>query len=129
MERARLAEEKYRPLKRRMQATLKRLKAAAREGRVPEREVVAEFVDQVRIMVSYPGFGDAAYPEVVAASEALGQSAVRHDPEGFRQALADILSLQERCHNSPSPGGRGLGGGGRDHLTGSRHLPHTVKRP
>ena len=114
MDRKRLAEEKFRPLKQRMRGTVQRLKAAARAGTLPERGVVAEFVDQVRVMVSYPGFGDAAYPDFVEASEALNQSATRHDLDGYRQALANLLALQERCHagqTTPPPLAGARGGG------------------
>jgi XXXCH domain-containing protein len=98
MDRTRLAEEKFRPLKKRMQATVKRLKDAAQDGRLPERADWTEFIDQVGIMVSYPGFGDAAYPELVKASAALGASCARRDFADFSKALIEILALRTRCH-------------------------------
>lgn len=98
MDRKRLAEEKFRPLKKRMQATVKRLKEAAQDGILPKRADVSALLEQVEVMVSYPGFGDAAYPELVAASAALDKSCGVHDFDGFTHALAELLSLRTKCH-------------------------------
>jgi XXXCH domain-containing protein len=100
MERRRLLEEKFRPLKKRMQATVKRLKQAAHDGVLPERQDVSELIDQVGMMVSYPGFGDAAYPAFLAATEALGKCCSRRDVDGFTKALATILAQRTKCHAS-----------------------------
>ena len=98
MERKRLLEEKFRPLKKRMQATVKRLKEAAQDGVLPRRQDVTEFIDQVAMMVSYPGFGDAAYPALIATSAALGRCCARQDVDGFSKSLAAILAQRSECH-------------------------------
>jgi len=115
MDRKRLAEEKFRPLKKRMQATMKRIKEAALTGTLPDRGLTSELLDQVRIMISYPGFGDTAYPALLMATEQLDEALSRKDIDGFQKALTAILSLQKQCHASrpfPPPlagGGQGVG--------------------
>jgi XXXCH domain-containing protein len=109
MDQERVADQKYRPLKKAMQQTMKRIERSVHAGALPERGLVEEFVSQVRIMVSYPGFGDAAYPEILAASAALAESSANADLAQCHQALTAILALKKRCHclNSPTPCGRG----------------------
>lgn len=98
MDRRTLAEQKFRPLKKAMQQTFKRLRQAGQAGTLPEGGVVEEFIDQVRVMVSYPGFGDAAYPEFLAASRRLAACQTKADVAQFRETLATIATLQTRCH-------------------------------
>lgn len=98
MERERIAEQKFRPLKKMMQQTFKRLKQAAQAETLPERRVVNEFIDQVGIMISYPGFGDAAYPLLQEACEMLAESQAKADRALFHEAMAAIIDLQNRCH-------------------------------
>lgn len=93
-----LADQKFRPLKKQMQQTFKRIKQAIRADSIPEKRDVDEFNCQVAIMVSYPGFGDEAYPEIVSASRILLEHSSKRDLNGMRQALAQILALQKRCH-------------------------------
>ncbi len=98
MDRETLAATKFRPLKKAMQQTFREIRRSAENGGLPERSVVAEFVAQVGIMVSYPGFGEAAYPELQAAAAELADSTERADLERCRRAVAVLLALQERCH-------------------------------
>jgi len=98
MDRWTLAEQKFRPLKKAMQQTFKRLQQEAQTDVMPEKQVVLEFMDQARLMVSYPGFGDADYPQFLAVSDRLAASHAKADMTEFREALAAIVSLQARCH-------------------------------
>lgn len=93
-----LHELKFRPLKKAMQQTFKRLRQAAQAGVLPNRRLVDEFSDQVRVMVSYPGFGDASYPELLAGSARLAAGHAQADIKQFKEALAAIVTLQARCH-------------------------------
>jgi len=93
-----LAEQKFRPLKKMMQQTFARINRSVQAEIMPEKPVLSEFVEQVRIMVSYPGFGDAAYPQFLSASEALAAASARGDREGVEEAVQAILILQNRCH-------------------------------
>lgn len=94
-----LAEQKFRPLKKQMQQTFKRIKQAMQEDTIPQKKDVDEFVSQITIMVSYPGFGDQSYPAIVAAGKTLAECSARRDLDGLKQSLAHIMALQKRCHN------------------------------
>lgn len=104
MERARLAEQKFRPLKKMMQQTFTGIKRAVQASALPEKRAVDEFTEQVRIMISYPGFHDAAYPEFLAASEELNAACADGDKARAKAAVQAIVILQNRCHQ-----GRGQG--------------------
>lgn len=99
MKKRALAEQKFRPLKKEMQQTFRRIKQAVQANAIPPRKDVDEFVQQVQVMVSYPGFGDDAYPAIVSASQILSEHSARHDLDGTVQALAQIIALQRRCHD------------------------------
>jgi len=98
-----VAEQKFRPLKKQLQQTVKRLSQSVRADGLPARQDVEEFVSQVAIMVSYPGFGDDAYPEILAASQALAERAARGDLAGLKEALATVQALKKRCHAGRTP--------------------------
>lgn len=94
-----LAEQKFRPLKRQMQQTFKRIKQAVLADILPDKRDVDEFVSQIGVMVSYSGFGDAAYPTIVAAGKTLAEHSTKRDIEAIREALVHIQALQKRCHS------------------------------
>ena len=96
--RRQLAEEKFRPLKKMMQQTFSRLKGSVQAEALPDRQVVYEFMQQVKMMISYPGFGDAAYPEFLSASEALATACSQGDQHGVQAAVQALLTLQDQCH-------------------------------
>lgn len=94
----RLAEQKFRPLKKEMQQTFGRIKQALAAELLPRQRDVTEFIWQVKIMISYPGFGDAAYPELLALSEALGKAQAAGEMVAVQLAVQSIVMLQDRCH-------------------------------
>ena len=98
--RALLAEQKFRPLKKLMQQTFACLKQSVQAETMPEKRAVSEFVEQVRIMVSYPGFGDEGYPALLSASEALAAASIKGDSVAVKDAVAEISVLQNRCHEA-----------------------------
>lgn len=50
MDRERVADEKYRPLKKALQLTVKRIERALGAGELPERRLIEEFVSAVSTM-------------------------------------------------------------------------------
>jgi XXXCH domain-containing protein len=96
--RGQLAEQKFRPLKKEMQRTFGRIKRSVQAEIMPDTKDVCEFVEQVAMMISYPGFGDGSYPQFLSASEALASASVAGDREGVNAALQAIVILQDRCH-------------------------------
>lgn len=92
--------EKFRLLKKGMGQTFGRIRRALAAGLVPERADVGAFVEQARLMTSYPGFGDDAYPDLLAACEALAQTSATGDGPGMAAALQALLALQARCHQA-----------------------------
>ena len=100
MSRAADRRDKFRLLKKAMGQTFSRLKRALGEGGLPEREDVRAFVEQARLMTAYPGFGDRAYPDLLAACESLAQASAAGDGPGMVFALQTLISLQAACHQT-----------------------------
>lgn len=98
LNRAQCAEQKFRPLKKEMQRTFSRIKRSLQADILPERQDVVTFMEQVRIMTSYPGFHDEAYPAFLSAVEALVAAHAVGERAEVKAALQGILTLQERCH-------------------------------
>lgn len=90
--------EKFRLLKKALQQTFRHIRQAARDGALPEARHVKEFATQVEIMVSYAGFGDAAYPQLLAACARLTACSAQADPHGVHEAVAAIIVRQHQCH-------------------------------
>lgn len=106
MSRETLAELKFRPLKKAMQQTFKRIKQAAQADTMPETGAVIEFAHQARLMTSYPGFGDASYPRFLAAIDALALCKTVADLARFKEVVAEICALQSQCHQCRYPARR-----------------------
>lgn len=98
MNRAQLAEQKFRPLKKEMQWTFARIKRSLQADILPEARDVSEFMEQIKIMISYPGFRDEGYPEFLSAGEALVKAHASSEREEVMAALQVISNLQDRCH-------------------------------
>jgi len=92
--------EKFRLLKKGMGQTFSRIRRAMAAGLVPERADVCAFIEQSRLMTSYPGFGDDAYGDLLAACDALAQASATQDGPGMAAALKALLALQTRCHQA-----------------------------
>ena len=86
-----------------MQQTFARINQSVQAEILPEKGVVSEFVAQVRIMVSYPGFNDEAYPEFLSLSEALAAASAVGDREGVKESVQALVILQNRCHEGRYP--------------------------
>jgi XXXCH domain-containing protein len=97
-EQAELAEQKYRPLKKRLKKTFKRMKGWLERYELPPRSLVDEFMAETAVMVSYPGFGDEHYQDFTAACVALKKARDAKDLELFSERLTRISWLKKECH-------------------------------
>lgn len=88
----------YKRLKKNMADSFKTLRAAARQGETPDRAVVADFMDQCRLMVSYPDKGEPYYDDFTQAAEALARAVEGSDADGLTAALDELGRLRKNCH-------------------------------
>jgi XXXCH domain-containing protein len=58
-----------------------------------------DFLAQVKVMVSYTGFGDDDYATFMTACEALYGAFKRKDLTLFAECFAVVLSLKKECHH------------------------------
>ena len=89
---------KYKSLKKRMKSTFKAVTLALLAGEMPSETLVAGFVEDSRLMVTYPGYGDEFYPAYLEAVEALDAAFQAKDLEGLRKAALELSRLKSECH-------------------------------
>ena len=85
---AELAEQKYRPLKKRIKRSFKKLKESLKRNELPPRGLVDDFMAEASVMVSYPGFGDEHYQDFSDACAALRKAREVGDLDLFSEKLA-----------------------------------------
>ena len=95
---AELAEQKYRPLKKMMKKTFKKMKDCMDRNELPSRALIEDFMAETTVMVSYPGFGDDHYQDFIEACIALKQACDTRDFELFSERLAKISRIKKACH-------------------------------
>lgn len=97
-QRAYLAEFKFRPLKKGLRLTFRQMREAVESGRLPDKTVLTQFVDEVTLMTSYPGFGDEFYEPFLRACQELLELFKADNQAGFAKQLALIHTLKKECH-------------------------------
>lgn len=90
---------KYSSLKKWMKKEFKTIQAALVEGRLPDADLAASFVEDSRCMVLYPGKGDEYYPAYSAATDAFEQAMAAGSLEAAAAAVADLEALKSACHD------------------------------
>ncbi len=95
-----VAETKFRPLKKEMQAVFSRIGRALAADVIPEAETVAQFTRLARLMTRYPGFGDPAYPALIAACEQLEAAVAAGRQEAVVKAVEAIGRQRQDCHQA-----------------------------
>jgi XXXCH domain-containing protein len=58
-----------------------------------------DFMAQVKVMVSYPGFGDERYATFQGACEALYKAYKGKDLPLFVECFSVVISLKKECHH------------------------------
>lgn len=89
---------KFGKLKKDMKSSFKELVAAVQSKKMPADEIVALFLDQSELMVSFPGKGDEFYPAYTTACEMLHKGWQEKDFELLKVAMAEITSQMKACH-------------------------------
>ena len=97
-EQAELAEQKYRPLKKRLKRSFKKLKERVEKNELPPRDIIENFMAEAAVMVSYPGFGDEHYQDFKEACAALRKASEAGDFALFSEKLSNISRLKKECH-------------------------------
>ena len=92
--------EKYKRLKKRMDADFKVIRRAVHENRLPPAEVAKRFLEDSTAMVTYPGFGDCFYKDYILACDRLRDSLTLGDLEAVRDAVARLREQESRCHDA-----------------------------
>ena len=97
--RTEFVDQKYRPLKKILKKSLKNIADYVVEKRLPPALVMDDVMAQVKVMVSYPGFGDEYYPAFIAACDALYKAYRKKDQVSFAESFAVVVSLKKECHH------------------------------
>lgn len=98
LSRKQIAEYKFRPLKKQLRKQIKLIGQAVDSEQLPSKNSLEEFLDLVRVMISYPGFGDDYYEEFLATCLDLQNAFKRKDKELFKKTYARVIFLRNRCH-------------------------------
>ncbi|NMC49263.1 MAG: GAK system XXXCH domain-containing protein [Desulfovibrio sp.] len=89
---------RYNSLKKRMKRNFKDIGAALAAGFAPKSELVATFVADSRLMTTYRGKGDEAYPAYLEAVSAFAAAAAAGDVEAMVPAYRELAAGKKRCH-------------------------------
>jgi XXXCH domain-containing protein len=93
-----LGRPKYKSLKKHMSSSFKAIKANLNRGEAPDMSVVQSFVHDCHLMCTFPGKGDAHYPEFSALADALLAAAEAGDLAGVQQAMTGLDAQKKACH-------------------------------
>lgn len=96
--RSEFGDDKYRPLKKMMKESSKDITRSLTDKKLPPAMVMDDFIALVKVMISYPGYGDERYPSFMAACEALHRSFKDKDLAAFKECFAVVVSLKKECH-------------------------------
>lgn len=89
---------KYKHLKKRMKSTFKLLVKMIHDGEVPPAEAVELFLDDSKLMVSYPGYGDEYYESYTKACDAFKDAFVAGDVAKMHETIDVLVHEKSRCH-------------------------------
>ncbi|MFO7718778.1 MAG: GAK system XXXCH domain-containing protein [Thermodesulfobacteriota bacterium] len=90
--------EDYDDLKERMQSDFKTLKEAATANILPEGATADRFIQDSRVMCTYPGKGDPYYEEYLAAVERFAQAVSAMDTSALATTVNELERLKKECH-------------------------------
>ncbi len=97
--RTEFVDKKYRPLKKMLKKNFKNIADSVAGKRLPPALVMDDFMAQVKVMVSYQGFGDEYYPAFIVACDALYKAYRKKDQVLFTESFAVVVSLKKECHH------------------------------
>ena len=91
--------EDYDDLKERMQSDFKTLKEAGLANPLPEGATADRFIQDSRVMCTYPGKGDPYYQEYLAAVERFAQAISAMDTTALATTVNELEQLKKECHD------------------------------
>jgi XXXCH domain-containing protein len=94
-----LGKPKYKHLKKRMKSSFKLLFRMLHEGQMPPEAAVRSFVEDSRLMVSYPGYGDEDYEEYSRAVEEFETAYEQGALELAQEAAHKLSAIKGHCHS------------------------------
>lgn len=97
--RSEFADQKYRPLKKMLKKIVKSIAKSTEHQQLPPALVMDDFMAQVKVMVSYPGFGDEYYSAFMTACNDLYAAHRKKDPALFAERFARVVALKKECHH------------------------------
>uniref|UniRef100_I2PYS1 GAK system XXXCH domain-containing protein n=1 Tax=Desulfovibrio sp. U5L TaxID=596152 RepID=I2PYS1_9BACT len=90
---------RYKGLKKRMKHFFKAMVVSLRAGQAPDRDVVAAFIADSRLMTSFPGKGDAFYPAYDAEVDRLEEAVAAGDIAAMTASVAALDRMKKECHS------------------------------
>lgn len=89
---------KYKALKKRMGASFKVIFKMIHQGDMPPKAAVDEFLEDSKLMVSYPGYGDPYYEMYTEACEAFAKAYEEGDMEMLNATVDELVHQKGHCH-------------------------------
>ena len=90
---------RYKPLKKRMKSAFKHIVMALRAAQIPDPDAVASFIADSRVMIRFPGKGDAFYPAYDAEVDRFAAAAAAGDVAAMTASAAALDRMKKECHS------------------------------
>ncbi len=90
---------KYKSLKKKMKNEWKTLRLSLQNGQLPDPTIASVFIEESRLMTTYPGKGDEYYAAYNAATDAFEKAVNDKDLEAARIAMSELGRLKRECHD------------------------------
>lgn len=88
----------YKTLKKRMKNSFKIIFRMIHDDQLPPAQAVEEFMEDSKLMVTYPGYGDEYYAEYLEVCEAFAEAYRSEDMEALHKTVDMVQSLVSHCH-------------------------------
>lgn len=95
---ARKAKPKYKALKKRMGSSFKVIFKMIHQGQLPPQAAVDEFMEDSRLMVSYPGYGDPYYDMYIQACDDFAAAYASGDMTRLNATVDALVHQKGHCH-------------------------------
>jgi XXXCH domain-containing protein len=90
---------KYKSLKKRMKGDFKAIHQALVNGTMPNEQLMANFVEDSRLMCTYPGMGDEFYPKYLEIVDAFAAAVQSGDLQAAKDRQQDLYHSMKECHD------------------------------
>ncbi|WP_051261466.1 GAK system XXXCH domain-containing protein [Desulfovibrio inopinatus] len=90
---------KYKSLKKKMKNEWKTIRLSLQNGQLPNPAIASVFIEESRLMTTYPGKGDEYYTAFNTATDAFEKAINENDLEAARIAMSELGRLKRECHD------------------------------